>query len=141
MTTTTKTAAAKTAKTTSVNGWTEETTALAITLYKEAFAVGGAELANDPSSTLKEIQEKTGAKSVVSVRSKLISEKVYEKADAPRKVGGGSSVRKVHFVRALAAKALAEGVIDDIAAFDSLEQAKAEPLKALAKLLNVEVTA
>lgn len=139
--TTTKIESKKTAKTTSVNGWSEENTALAITLYKEALATGGPELANDPSSTLAEIQEKTGAKSVVSVRSKLISEKVYEKADAPRKVGGGTSVRKVHFVRALAAKALEEGVIDDIAAFDSLEQAKAEPLKALAKLLGVEVSA
>lgn len=79
MTTTKTVKAEKTAKTTSVNGWTEENTALAITLYKEAFAVGGAELANDPSSTLKEIQEKTGAKSVVSVRSKLISEKFTKK--------------------------------------------------------------
>lgn len=139
--TTTKIESKKTAKAASVNGWTEENTALAITLYKEALATGGAELANDPTSTLKTIQEKTGAKSVVSVRSKLISEKVYEKAETPRKVGGGSSVRKVHFVRALAAKALEEGVIDDIADFDSLEQAKAEPLKALAKLLGVEVTA
>lgn len=149
--TTSKTVNAKAPKTAAKagNGWTDEATELAINMYQAvlntAGEAGGPENANDPSTTLSQIQEAVKAlgvdKSIVAVRSKLISEKVYQKADAPRKVGGGSSLRKVHFVRALAKRALELELIDDIEAFDSLEQAKAEPLKALAKMLEIEVTA
>lgn len=126
-----------TAKTTGFS-WDESNTEKATALYSEMVAEHGAEYANE---NLKEIAKTLGAKSAAAVRSKLVSAKVYVKADTPRKVGGGSSLRKIHFVRAFVAEAEERGIEVDPDSFDSLESAKMSTLKLVAELAGVKVTA
>lgn len=133
---TTKKDAAKTSST----GWNEENTAKAIELYKKALQDGGAVAANEQSS-LKAIADAVGAKSASSVRSKLTSAGEYVKADTPRKVGGGSSIRKAHYVRALVKAANERGLEIDNDALDSLESSKMDALKIIADMVGVKVTA
>ena len=132
----------KTAKTsgTTTTGWSVESTEKAIALYKKALEDGGAVAANEASS-LKAIADAVGAKSASSVRSKLTSEGIYQKADKPAKVGGGSSIRKIHYVRALVAHANENGMEIDNDALDSLESSKVDALKIIAKMVGVTVTA
>ena len=130
--TTTKTASKK-------SFWNEENTATAIEIYKAALENGGAEVANVDG--LAEIMSTLNAPSITAVRSKLVSAKVYEKSDKPRKVGGGSSLRKAHYVRAFAKVAAENGLIENPDDLASLELPKMEALEVLAKMLNIEVKA
>lgn len=130
--TTTKTASKK-------SFWNEENTATAIEIYKAALENGGAEVANVDG--LAEIMSTLNAPSITAVRSKLVSAKVYEKSDKPRKVGGGSSLRKAHYVRAFAKVATENGLIESPDDLASLELPKMEALEVLAKMLNIEVKA
>lgn len=115
--------------------WNEENTEKAVSMYSEMVAKSGVEFAN--SDGLKEIAAAVGAASPVSVRSKLTSAKAYQKSDKPRKVGGGSSVRKAHYVRVIAKHAIDSGIVKDADDLASLESAKLETLEAVAQLLGV----
>lgn len=117
--------------------WNEENAAKAIELYEAMIAnpEQGLDFAN--TDGLKEISDAVGAGSAVRVRSKLVTSKVYQKADTPRKVGGGSSLRKAHYVRVVAKHALADGLIEDADELASLEQCKLETLDTLAKMLGL----
>jgi len=132
-------------KSTTANGWNEENTAIAIRLYKDALALSvkegenNTELANS-TETLTAIRDATGAKSIQAVRAKLTVEKVYVKPEFARKVGGGTSIRKAHYVRALLAAANDKGLELDSDAFDSLESGKVSALKSLCDLVGVSVT-
>lgn len=119
--------------------WNEENTQQASDLYLKNVEDLGAVAANE---RLKQIAETVGAKSAAAVRSKLVSAGVYVKADQPRKIGGASSVRKVHYVRAILASAKASQG-EDLAegALESLEQAKMSDLKIVADMLGLSVTA
>ena len=119
--------------------WNEENTAKAIEIYQRHISEGGAEQANVDG--LAEIVTTLKAAGVVAVRSKLVSAKVYQKTDTPRKVGGGSALRKAHYVRAIAKHALENELIDDADDLASLELPKMETLEVLAKMLNIEVKA
>ncbi|WDR22090.1 A2 protein [Salmonella phage vB_SenS_UTK0009] len=115
--------------------WNEENTEKAVSMYNTFVKDSGIEFAN--TDGLKEIAAAVGAASPVSVRSKLTSAKAYQKSDKPRKVGGGSSVRKAHYVRVMAKHAIDAGVIKDADDLASLESAKLETLEAVAQLLGV----
>lgn len=115
--------------------WNEENTEKAVSMYSEMVAKSGIEFAN--TDGLKEIADAVGAASPVSVRSKLTSAKAYQKSDKPRKVGGGSSIRKAHYVRVIAKHAIDSGIIKDADDLASLESAKLETLDAVAQLLGV----
>ncbi|AIW03957.1 hypothetical protein EVA08_13855 [Salmonella enterica subsp. enterica serovar Derby] len=115
--------------------WNEENTEKAVSMYSEMVAKSGIEFAN--TDGLKEIAAAVGAASPVSVRSKLTSAKAYQKSDKPRKVGGGSSVRKAHYVRVIAKHAIDSGIVKDADDLASLESAKLETLDAVAQLLGV----
>lgn len=117
--------------------WNETNAAEAIALYEAMLAnpEQGLDYAN--TDGLTEIKNAVGANSPVQVRSKLVSAKVYQKADAPRKVGGGSSLRKAHYVRVMAKHAVADGLIEDADDLASLEQCKLETLDTLAKMLGI----
>ncbi|QAX92093.1 DNA binding protein [Salmonella phage 1-23] len=115
--------------------WNEENTEKAVSMYSEMVAKSGIEFAN--TDGLKEIAAAVGAASPVSVRSKLTSAKAYQKSDKPRKVGGGSSIRKAHYVRVIAKHAIDSGIIKDADDLASLESAKLETLEAVAQLLGV----
>ncbi|WP_417644676.1 hypothetical protein [Citrobacter freundii] len=115
--------------------WNEENTQKAVSLYSEMIEKNGVEFAN--SDGLKEIAAAVGAASPVSVRSKLTSAKAYQKSDKPRKVGGGSSIRKAHYVRVIAKHAIDSGIVKDADDLASLESAKLETLDVVAQLLGV----
>ena len=117
--------------------WDKENTAKAGDLYNQMVEESGVEFANE---NLKVIAEKLGAKSAAAVRSKLVSSKMYQKADTPRKVGGGSSIRKIHYVRALVKAAEAKGLEVEADSLDSLESSKMSALKILADIAGVQVT-
>lgn len=133
--TTTKTAKAVSS---SAFSWNEENTEKATNLYQQMVEENGAEFANE---NLKDIATALGAKSAAQVRSKLVSAKVYKKADAPRKVGGGSSIRKIHYVRALTKAAAEKGIDIESDALDSLESSKMSALKVIAQMCGVTVEA
>lgn len=115
--------------------WNEENTEKAVSMYNSFVKDSGIEFAN--TDGLKEIAAAVGAASPVSVRSKLTSAKAYQKSDKPRKVGGGSSVRKAHYVRVIAKHAIDSGIVKDADDLASLESAKLETLDAVAQLLGV----
>lgn len=115
--------------------WDETNSATAIAMYEEIIATDGLEVAN--SQGLLDIAKAVGAESHVKVRSKLVSAKVYQKADKPRKVGGGSSLRKAHYVRVFTNHALESELISDADGLASLEQMKLEQLDVLARMLDV----
>ncbi|CCI88432.1 DNA binding protein [Yersinia phage phiR2-01] len=115
--------------------WNEENTQKAVSLYSEMIEKSGVEFAN--SDGLKEIAAAVGAASPVSVRSKLTSAKAYQKSDKPRKVGGGSSIRKAHYVKAFATRAIEAGIIEDADEFASLEAAKLDALEKVAELMGI----
>lgn len=115
--------------------WNEENTEKAVSMYNGFVKESGIEFAN--TDGLKEIAAAVGAASPVSVRSKLTSAKAYQKSDKPRKVGGGSSVRKAHYVRVIAKHAIDSGIVKDADDLASLESAKLETLDAVAQLLGV----
>lgn len=119
--------------------WNEENAATAISMYEKSVAENGVEVAN--VDTLADIMKAVGCNSVTQVRSKLVSAKVYQKSDKPRKVGGGSSLRKAHYVRAFANAAIEQGIIEDADDLASLELPKLETLDVLAKMLDIKVTA
>ena len=116
--------------------WNETNTATAISMYEGIIASDGLEVAN--SQGLIDIAKAVGAESHVKVRSKLVSAKVYQKSDKPRKVGGGSSLRKAHYVRVLTQHALADGFIEDADGLASLEQMKLDQLDVIARMVGVQ---
>ena len=127
----------KTAKTEKF-GWNEENGAVAVSMYEKMLAnpEQGIEYAN--TDGLTEIKEAVGANSAVQVRSKLVSAKVYQKADTPRKVGGASSLRKAHYVRVIGKHAVAAGLVKESDDLASLEQCKLETLDVVAKMLGFD---
>lgn len=125
---------AKTEKTEKFS-WNEKNSEVAITRYTAILAEDGIEAAN--TAGLITIANEVGAASPVQVRSKLVSAGIYQKAEKARKVGGGSSVRKAHFVRVFGAHAVEQGIIDNVDEFSSLESVKLDTLEGMAKLLGV----
>ncbi|ATS93989.1 putative A2 protein [Pectobacterium phage DU_PP_V] len=115
--------------------WDDTNSALAVSRYQEIVAADGIEAAN--STGLATISAELGAGSPVKVRSKLVSAGAYQKADKARKVGGGSSVRKAHYVRVFGKHAVEQELIDDADEFASLESVKLDTLENLAKMLGL----
>lgn len=116
--------------------WNEENTAQAVTMYQKMIEENGVEFAN--TDGLTQIAVELGAASGVAVRGKLSSAKAYQKTDKPRKVGGGSSLRKAHYVRAFATAAKAKGLVTSDDELASLEQSKISTLEIMAKLLGMD---
>lgn len=116
--------------------WNETNAATAISMYEGIIASDGLEVAN--SQGLIDIAKAVGAESHVKVRSKLVSAKVYQKSDKPRKVGGGSSLRKAHYVRVLTRHAIEDGLIEDADGLASLEQMKLDQLDVIARMVGVQ---
>lgn len=96
--------------------WSEETEA----------ALKAAYTGKDCNERLGKLVE---GKTAAAVRSKLVSLGVYEKND-PRAVGGASSVRKLHVVRAI--ETMLSAPRESLASF---EKAKKEELELLANFL------
>lgn len=115
--------------------WNAETTEQAITLYNEAVDQKGIETANSKTE-LDAIAKTLGAKSGAAVRSKLSSEKVYQKAAQKRKVGGSNKVPKISYIRALQAVAAKKGVELNARKLESLESATVADIQDMIKIVE-----
>lgn len=115
--------------------WNDDNSAIAISRYNAIIEESGLDVAN--TDGLITISNEIKAGSPVKVRSKLVSAGVYQKADKPRKIGGGSSVRKAHYVRVFGKHAIEQGLIENADDLASLESVKLDTLETMAKLLGV----
>lgn len=115
--------------------WNDDNSAIAISRYNAIIEESGLDVAN--TDGLITISNEIKAGSPVKVRSKLVSAGVYQKADKPRKIGGGSSVRKAHYVRVFGKHAIEQGLIENSDDLASLESVKLDTLETMAKLLGV----
>lgn len=111
--------------------WNDENTSIVVEKYLAKHAESP-ETANS-TDFLNALAKEVGATSGVSVRTKLVNVGKYTKGEV-RKVGGGSSLRKAHIVRALEKVAL-QSDIGEKGDFDSLESCKMDALKLLAKMI------
>ena len=116
--------------------WNDDNSAIAVSRYEAIIAESGIDVAN--TDGLITISNEIGAGSPVKVRSKLVSAGVYQKAEKARKIGGGSSVRKAHYVRVLTQHAIADGLIEDADGLASLEQMKLDQLDVIARMVGVQ---
>lgn len=127
----------KTVKDAGKFSWNAENTSRVVELYQNKLKSDGALIANE-TSFLAEIAKDVGAKSAVSVRTKLSNEGAYEKSEVPRKVGGGTSFRKTHYVRALVAACEAKGMETTLEDLESLEAGKVSALQIMIELVDAQ---
>lgn len=113
------------------NVWNEENTKIVVEAYQAKLESDGKEAAAE-NDFLKTLAEKVGAPSEKSVRSKLTTAGVYQKPDAVASVAKTNTVRKEHYVRALA-----HTLGLDLDTLDSLKNAKADSLKAITDKLGI----
>ena len=113
--------------------WNAETTAKVVNLYADAVETNGVEVAN---KSLDDLAKQIGAKSGASVRSKLTSEKAYQKSAKGRKVGGSTAVPKMSYIRALQAVAASKGVDLNARKLESLESATVADIKDIINLVE-----
>lgn len=112
--------------------WTEENTAIVVEAYNAELEANGVEAAAD-NDFLKSLAEKVGAPSEKSVRGKLTTAGVYQKPEHVASAPKSNPIRKEHYVRAIAHTL---GI--DADTLDSMKNAKADALQALADSLGVQ---
>lgn len=115
--------------------WNKETTEKAVSIYQAKVEAEGCEVANTNDS-LGEIAKAVGAKSAQAIRSKLSTEKVYQKAAKARRVGGVVKTAKVHYIRALQNFAEEQGVELSGRKLESLEQGTTADLQNVITMLE-----
>tara|TARA_Y100001956_G_scaffold82213_2_gene102169 strand:- start:1504 stop:1953 length:450 start_codon:yes stop_codon:yes gene_type:complete len=115
--------------------WNAETTSKATELYQALIEEKGVEAANSKIE-LDAVAEQIGAKSGAAVRSKLSSEKVYQKPTTKRKVGGSTKVPKMSYIRALQDVAVENGVELNARNLESLESATVADIQDVIKLVE-----
>ncbi|AKY02280.1 A2 protein [Vibrio phage vB_VorS-PVo5] len=113
--------------------WTEESAAKAAELYNAKLEADGKEAAahNDFLDTVA-AHEEVQAVSGKAVRSKLTVMGIYQKPDAVASVAKTNTVRKEHYVRALA-----HSLKIDAEEIDSLKNAKMSSLAALTEAIGI----
>ena len=111
--------------------WSEEMAAKAVELYTAKLESEGKEAAAD-NEFLDSIAKQVDAVSGKAARSKLTVMKVYVKPDAVASVAKTNTLRKEHFVRALA-----NSLKLDADEQDSLKNAKVDALQALCTALGI----
>lgn len=115
--------------------WNAETTTQATDLYLALVDEKGVEVANSKVE-LDAIAKELGAKSGASVRSKLSSEKVYQKPTTKRKVGGQGKVPKINFIRGLQKFAKENDVDLNSRKLESLESATVADIQDVISLVE-----
>lgn len=113
--------------------WNAETTSKATELYNQLVEDHGIEAAN---KSLDGIAKELGAKSGAAVRSKLSSEKVYQKPATKRKVGGSNKVPKISYIRALQGVAAKNNVELNARNLESLESATVADIQDMIKIVE-----
>lgn len=111
--------------------WSEENTAKVVAAYKAELNTNGPEAAAD-NDFLLSLAAMVGAKSEIAVRGKLSTLGEYVKPERVASVAKSNTIRKEHYVRALANTL---GIDEET--LDSLKNAKADSLKALTNRLGI----
>ena len=127
-----------TTTTTKAFAWNKDTTKKAVALYQAKFEEIGFDV--NLKENMQELTKAIGCPSFLSLRSKLSSEKAYQKADATATGKPASKAGKVTKIETCRIIATALNS-DSKDALDSLAKANATDLATLAKLIEAAVAA
>ena len=120
--------------------WDDEKMAQARELYEAKIAKDGIAAAND-TDFLTATASAIGVKGAKAMVGKLAAMGIYQKADAPRSVGGSKRVPKVTQIRAMAAKLDALGIADALEKLEPIEVANSSVIAFVSDLVDRLVAA
>ena len=115
--------------------WDDEKMLQARELYEAKIAKDGIAAAND-TEWLTATAATIGVKGAKAMVGKLAAMGVYQKADAPRSVGGSKRVPKVTQIRAMAAKLDALGIADALEKLEPIEVANSSVIAFVSDLVD-----
>lgn len=115
--------------------WDEAKMAQARELYEAKIAKDGIAAAND-TDFLTATAAIIGVKGAKAMVGKLAAMGVYQKAEAPRSVGGSKRVPKVTQIRAMAAKLDALGIADALERLEPIEVANSSVIAFISDLVD-----
>ena len=120
--------------------WNDEKMAQAKELYEAKIAKDGIAAAND-TDFLTATAAAIGVKGAKAMVGKLAAMGVYQKAEAPRSVGGSKRVPKMTQIRAMAAKLDAIGIADALEKLEPIEVANSSVIGFVSDLVDRLVSA
>ena len=123
------------AKTADPLSWTDEKIAQAQELYEAKIASDGIAAAND-SAWLNSTAAVIGVKGSKAMVGKLSSMGIYQKATAPRSVGGSKRVPKMTLIRSMASKLESVGFVDALESLEPLEVGKVDSLLFIESIID-----
>ena len=123
------------AKTADPLAWDEAKMSQAQAIYEDKIAKEGIAAAND-TDFLTATAAAIGVKGAKAMVGKLAAMGVYQKADAPRSVGGSKRVPKVTQIRAMAAKLDALGIADALERLEPIEVANSSVIAFVSDLVD-----
>ena len=115
--------------------WDDEKMEQARELYEAKIAKDGIAAAND-TDFLTATASAIGVKGAKAMVGKLAAMGIYQKADAPRSVGGSKRVPKVTQIRAMAAKLDALGIADALERLEPIEIANSSVIAFVSDLVD-----
>lgn len=115
--------------------WNDEKMAQAKELYEAKIAKDGIAAAND-TDFLTATAAIIGVKGAKAMVGKLAAMGVYQKAEAPRAVGGSKRVPKVTQIRAMAAKLETMGIADALEKLEPIEVANSSVIAFVAEIVD-----
>ena len=115
--------------------WDEAKMEQARTIYQDKIAKDGIAAAND-TEWLAATAAAIGVKGAKAMVGKLAAMGVYQKADAPRSVGGSKRVPKVTQIRQMAAKLDALGIADALERLEPIEVANSSVIAFVSDLVD-----
>ena len=115
--------------------WDEGKMAQAQAIYEDKIAKDGIAAAND-TDFLTATAAAIGVKGAKAMVGKLAAMGVYQKADAPRSVGGSKRVPKVTQIRQMASKLDALGIADALERLEPIEVANSSVIAFVSDLVD-----
>ena len=115
--------------------WDDAKMSQAVELYQAKIAKDGIAAAND-TDFLTATAAAIGVKGAKAMVGKLAAMGIYQKADAPRSVGGSKRVPKVTQIRAMAAKLDALGIADALERLEPIEVANSSVIAFVSDLVD-----
>ena len=123
------------AKTADPLAWDADKMEQARELYEAKIAKDGIAAAND-TDFLTATAAAIGVKGAKAMVGKLAAMGIYQKADAPRSVGGSKRVPKVTQIRAMAAKLDALGITDALERLEPIEVANSSVIAFVSEIVD-----
>ena len=115
--------------------WDDAKMAQAQAIYEDKIAKDGIAAAND-TDFLTATAAAIGVKGAKAMVGKLAAMGVYQKADAPRSVGGSKRVPKMTQIRQMAAKLETLGIADALERLEPIEVANSSVIAFVADLVD-----